>query len=42
MLTRIVKTKDGYKVGDSFTLDGITYNIVEIQTIGELSRLYLS
>ena len=41
MLTRIVETSKGYKVGDSFTLDNRTYTIAEIQVSGDLSRLYL-
>ena len=41
MLTRIVMTNERYKVGESFKFDGKTYTIHEIESAGDLTRLWL-
>jgi len=41
MLTRIVNKSEGYKVGDIYDLWNIDYKIVEIETKGDLQRIWL-
>jgi len=42
MLTKIVETNEKYQVGIEFKLDGKAYTIQEVETIGDLTRLWLA
>lgn len=41
MLTRIIEWNNQYKEGDKYLYDGIVYTIVEIESVGNLARIYL-
>lgn len=42
MLTRIVETSEGYKIGDIYMFEGIAYKIVDMDYHVNLCRIYLT